>query len=563
MFEALEDDSADPPRPALPRPTLFLPPVGPAAGLPGTFDLDLAPVVEICSVVGSECAGPPIARYTTTSGPGAEKVRVDAQEQQYHVNWHTRDFGLAVGATYRVRVLIDGVQTASFDARVVRSGQELPGVPAPLVGVVEGRTLPVKFWVQKVRRLTVVLGDGVDGAPAEQDTLLPFGSTVPYEYGPLRGYSETHVLVDAKEAPRSGMLSMDRDHVVLAGADLQVVLPEGGEELLASAQSVMTARNTVEAFQAHLDRVAQLYADIGPDAAREQMTIIYHVAYDVVEDSAALRRVDEALNNRVFSIDPAVIAEPPPPPSPGMAAGFRAAAAAAAPADNTVFFTINGVFVGYGAAVQNMNETQAAIRETGLQSPVRFYYNSTWTSGQSFNIYVGRCFTDLAKDVDFWDVILLPFRLTRCIVRLAAYPVVSFDLVEAFRQWVDTLGAIMPPEIDARILGDTLRNRLAVGNNVLFVPHSQGNLMLQQALSLQRSSPTPLCVGVTSVAAPSSSPWPRLDPGSVHGMAVKGDGVGDVILLLRTNHFRPLRPIAPARRTAPWSVCPSGGSQGS
>jgi hypothetical protein len=45
-----------------------------------------------------------LATYTTTTGPGAETVRLDANDEGYVVNWHTNEFNLSTINTYRMSV---------------------------------------------------------------------------------------------------------------------------------------------------------------------------------------------------------------------------------------------------------------------------------------------------------------------------------------------------------------------------------------------------------------------------------------------------------------------------
>src|SRR5262245_49214654 len=63
----------------------FLPPFVAQPTFSGTFDPSLSPVVEICEWTGAACALPIVARFTTTTGPGSETVRLDLPDSLYIV----------------------------------------------------------------------------------------------------------------------------------------------------------------------------------------------------------------------------------------------------------------------------------------------------------------------------------------------------------------------------------------------------------------------------------------------------------------------------------------------
>jgi len=128
----------------------FLPPVVPEPSPIGAFDGALAPVVEICEWNGTTCVLPPVARFTTTTGPGSETVRVIPDDEQYVVNWHTDLFALDTATTYRVAVLVQGQELGHADVDVVASGREMRNVlTTEFIPLVDGRTLPIKFRIEE------------------------------------------------------------------------------------------------------------------------------------------------------------------------------------------------------------------------------------------------------------------------------------------------------------------------------------------------------------------------------------------------------------------------------
>jgi hypothetical protein len=113
----------------------FLPPLVPAPSPTGTFAGSMDPVVQICEWTGTDCVFPPIAEFTTTTGPGSEMVRVVPEDEHYIINWHPR--GLDQTKTYRVSVLY----------RIQEEGieKELGHVDV----TVSSRTIPIKFRIEE------------------------------------------------------------------------------------------------------------------------------------------------------------------------------------------------------------------------------------------------------------------------------------------------------------------------------------------------------------------------------------------------------------------------------
>jgi surface protein len=124
----------------------FLPPLVKDPAHTGTFDASLSPVVEICET--PECAALH-ARFSMTEGTGSEIVRLDVQAEHYTVNWHTNRTGTVLGQTYRVRVSVAGTVLGYADIQMTANGAAARKTPnGEVIGVVHGRTLPVKFRIE-------------------------------------------------------------------------------------------------------------------------------------------------------------------------------------------------------------------------------------------------------------------------------------------------------------------------------------------------------------------------------------------------------------------------------
>ena len=91
----------------------FLPPLVSNPSSNGTFDAGLSPVIRI------------------TDGAGFDitlNADLDSSNAHYHQNWRTGDYDLDPTHTYRISVLVDGVELGYADVDVVESGNQLKNV---------------------------------------------------------------------------------------------------------------------------------------------------------------------------------------------------------------------------------------------------------------------------------------------------------------------------------------------------------------------------------------------------------------------------------------------------
>jgi hypothetical protein len=189
----------------------FLPPLVPQPNAAGTFDGSLSPVVDICEWAGS--CGAVVARFTTTTGTGGNTVSQDPSAKQYQVNWDTKvcvsgPCALDPAKTYRLRVVVAGTLLGFADVDVVSNGSQLKNVQTnDYIGLVSGRTLPVKFRIEQ-GAINVVssIGGSTVVAPAQGATVATAGGEVALSIPPgaIAGTSPVTISVapaSASEAP--------------------------------------------------------------------------------------------------------------------------------------------------------------------------------------------------------------------------------------------------------------------------------------------------------------------------------------------------------------------------
>lgn len=148
----------------------FLQPMVSRPTLNGTFDATQSPIVKVGLLSGGASCVEPNLTYTMSTGPGSETIRVSATDRHYIVNLHTDRVPVASGCTYRIRVLIGSVELGFADIALFLNQKEAKNLTDDqTVSLVDGRTLPIKFWIAEG-----VLRDFGEGtaSPAQQTIIV-------------------------------------------------------------------------------------------------------------------------------------------------------------------------------------------------------------------------------------------------------------------------------------------------------------------------------------------------------------------------------------------------------
>lgn len=148
----------------------FKPPMVGSVAYGGVFDETLAPTVVICEweEVSGACVGDPIATFSMEAGRGSEIIRVEPDQEQYIVNWHTGKYPVDDNKVYRLRVLVGNYELGYADVEPWVSRGEVKNLDTnEYVPLKDGATLPIKFRIEQ-------------GA-------LPGGADLPLSAGPFHG----------------------------------------------------------------------------------------------------------------------------------------------------------------------------------------------------------------------------------------------------------------------------------------------------------------------------------------------------------------------------------------
>jgi CARDB len=130
-------------------PPLFKSPSSDPHFSPGEFNASVQPSVEICELAAlvppatiRECG----ATIETFAGSA---ITLDVANEQYRVNWNTDQSNLVLTKEYRIRVLLGTQELGYADVDPVSTGSQLRNVETgENIGLIDGRTLPIKFRVE-------------------------------------------------------------------------------------------------------------------------------------------------------------------------------------------------------------------------------------------------------------------------------------------------------------------------------------------------------------------------------------------------------------------------------
>lgn len=123
----------------------FLPPMVPKPTFSGTFNPNLGPVAEVCTlaVIGGATACDPNVPVINL-GP----MQQDASNQQYQVNWNTGTTNVVTTSTYRIQVFAANELMGFADVQPISNGSMKNKVTGDTVALVDGRTLPIKVRIE-------------------------------------------------------------------------------------------------------------------------------------------------------------------------------------------------------------------------------------------------------------------------------------------------------------------------------------------------------------------------------------------------------------------------------
>jgi hypothetical protein len=554
---------------------VFLPPLGPRNRPRGVLDTTVAPSVVICRLDGERCGSDTVARFAPPLRDTAGVIasgdtlgdtptdRVTLAERAYVARWHMAALRADTAVGYRVVVALGDTTVGAMDLKIVPDRYVPPPADtARYAFITQRRLLRVRFQIfLPPTELAVVLGPGVLGTPANGSAMYRYGSTVHYQFEPDSGYTNVLVTVDGELVSKRGKIVMNRPHAIVASADRNAKVRPGDEWIVSAARTLLRSRDPVASAQALLDTLDTITDTVNLGERLEQV----ERAVMAQADSTAVRALDAALTGRTFEMiggmgqyrgdalaanggsgaSGALLA-----PRATLGAHALVASTSVSPfpgnGESMTIGFVNGVLTTPFGALFSANQLARAARAANWNAntpfEVKLIYNRTAMRYESSDIRE-RCIMRIGS-LRGLGWLSLPTRLGECMgERTAYYPRLLGDFVESAEQLAAILSRpsfVQLADVDS-VAASVTRWRNA-GDHVVLVGHSQGNFMIQQGIAKLRDrgdyrpATDTTCIGVVSLAAPSSRGWPVSDR-HLRGLAVEGD----VILTIGLNDFRRVR----------------------
>lgn len=425
--------------------------------------------------------------------------------------------------------------------------------------------------------LTIIAGTGVVGLHSGT-TAYANGATVTYAAQPDVGYAGVHVFLDTVELGASGTITIAGPRTLFAYATIDsTTLPAPDPGLVARYRALLTSRHAVADYQSLLCATSALAHQVGADHADPIVTASAAAAFQLPADTAALLRLERALDRHLFA------AESLPPNLPALRFnkrrtlpfGFPAPAgddaaerrralkspsrglrASTMRAVTTVvgggggggggspinprpvhIVHVNGWFTDVGSWQQNVVSLEQAVREvpqfadTALVH-VSGVYNFSGLSSARIVTRGARCsalfFPDLLGHLPWWLLRQFTQPCDAAALRSLLHDG-GGEIFETLTQVAQIL-TNTPPHLNSVTLDSLLDRELGAGrdgNHVIVVPHSQGNLFMISsltalaALARAPSDTDAACVAMIPTASPTSRGYPasayRVQPVQLEG----------------------------------------------
>jgi hypothetical protein len=315
----------------------------------------------------------------------------------------------------------------------------------------------------------VVLGPGATGSAVGGSRRVECGERVEYAFRAAGDDMDLKVFFEHREVPATGTVRVTGPGPLVAYALSRQIVPPQAASAREALHAFLNAADKVFALAAFMSELATLKVELGTgfEAAVGGL-------FDEVEADPALRA---QLSQAEIAIAGRIVV---PTGSTGLpATGLVSNAAAGnAAGRRTLVVHVNGVLTDFPDAVTNWSELNSAVVEATLPNTATgLAYNPSATLPDNLNNV--RCILDALAPIDvtfYMHTIDVSWDLGAACPNP---PDEIADVVEALRLLLDR--SVATPFI-ADLAAD-LHDRLSSGEQIIMVPHSEGNLMLRNALA--------------------------------------------------------------------------------
>lgn len=543
--------------------TVFLAPLGPKHHPRGELDTTLAPAIAICRLNGDNCGADTLAHFSSDSSADST-LRIMMNERAFHVRWKIKDLPADTAIAYRIVVTLGDTTVGFTDLKIVAPDfQPLPDDTLRFAFIPSRNWLNIRFQIfMPPVTLTVIAEPGVNGDPSSQTYTYRRGDRAIYNFAADSGYTNVLVTLDQNPLPRRGRIIMNESHVLIASADRKTGVSPGDQWILHDAQALLKSNNKIQSAQQLLDKLDEM-PDTVNIVARLRMVEMTVLARDA--DAAAMSDLDQAMDGHSFD---AGFGDGSADDNPGGGGGGGGGVASsilvpfASPAtihpsasimaptqgggEPVTIAYVNGILTTPLGALFAAHHVAMAARSAhwyaNVPFDVKLIYNHSAMANETST--EDRCVLELGIKGDWLGLNSLPNELAKCLDSTTPKVLALLaDYAEAGNELASVLNrsAMSRPHDVDTVAAFTTRMR-DEGKHLIFVMHSQGNLVVQQALTLLRTrgeysqARDTTCIAGVALASPTSQAWP-ISARHLHGLVVDGDA----ILMLGKNDFPRVR----------------------
>jgi hypothetical protein len=396
------------------------------------------------------------------------------------------------------------------------------------------------------KQLRVITYGGVRGSPVPADSALviayPVNEPVEYSYDAAAGHVDLAVVVDDTAKGPTATLVMDRDHKIEVAADFDHANDPEVLALRTRFNALLRDGNKVEAFRQHLEWFANSRSSAvrDPDSVAFKLAVARILEFDYGEHGALVLGFDDALRGHAFTLSPGTgpktvtvwsAFDNEMAGASKLQPQFNTSAAAPSPVPPAVVVFVNGIRTPVEDGEQMLIAVaDLATAEPGLAGvPASLFWNRTVDAQVDAYARGLGC----AGRYAWWDEIKK--RLTndvqysRCRNKVFVRRLFEDDIAESMREFMNVVLRVpfKTPE-DVPLLAQFTVDQHELGMHTIFAVHSQGNLILSQALPLipgirQSRQAKSKCNAAVSLASPIGRNKFMADTGSY----LRGITIGD------------------------------------
>jgi len=337
----------------------------------------------------------------------------------------------------------------------------------------------------------IMITPGVVGFPDAGILEVPQGSQLTYAYTPSPGFTNLRVVANGRDVPSSGSVTVGSSLDIIAAADTSVVPTQASGQLSNAFDALLLSGTSVNAAYTDLQELTnRLYVSTDPLSAHSQISVAWAKAFDPIVDAQRVQVVFRQLSDSLFSrySDSANV--------------YASAEGSSVAGATTTFVYVNGIHTSpTDWSATDFNFIQPLVREAGFSDPIRFRFHPFYNRSETGELFT--CLTSAAAEYMSGSNTAILTALA-CSVQFSGDP----DLLEAIIQQVNDELGVLPAlaTTDALQLAARIRASLRNEGRVVLIGHSQGNMMINEALRLLRRPGEPTidegCIGVVSIAPP-------------------------------------------------------------